>query len=345
MLHLLLIGDLHYKYCKDSSESNVKELTQLHSKLIEICTHLKSQNRLDKIILLGDTLDAHARMHISQHTRASKLIIDLIKIAPIVVLIGNHDRINPREFLTDESPFYLLRLSPDAILADTVMTDEVKGYKMIYVPYVSPGRFIEAIETKVKDWKQYNLIFAHQEFKGSVDNDGFESVEGDEWSIEYPPIYTGHIHQYSKLSNGVTNVGTPYQTRFGECLTKHILLLEIGDTINEVYIDTGIRKKLVRKVNIDDLPNLNVKEFDNQNIYKLVIVCEREEGKKLKKLKLVKELNKRKNVMIKYQYIEKNIVNEISLDRTFDTKDNFFTELESVLADDRQKMWMRKLLN
>lgn len=346
-MHLLLIGDLHFKY---SREVNVDELNQLHKKLVSTALKLKKQNKLDKIILLGDILDSHQKIHISQLTRASRLLSELHDIVPIVVLIGNHDRINPKDFLSEESPFHLMKKWNDCIVADTVQFESIDNFRFIYVPYVEPGRFIEAIETRVKDWRECDLIFAHQEFRGSVDNHGFESSEGDGWSIDFPKVYTGHIHKYSKLSNGVTNVGTPYQTRFGEDYKKHVLLLELKKEndnliINEEYFDTNILKKIIQYFDCNDIDKINPRDYDNSNIYRLVFKCNsRLEVKKLKLKNEIKKLNSKKNVQLKYEVKEEtksfNDLNDIKLEN-----ESFFVELEKIVTDEREKYWLKELLN
>jgi predicted phosphodiesterase len=346
MMNILLIGDLHFKY---SREVNVEELNQLHKKLVSVAAELKNQNRLDKIILLGDILDSHQKIHISQLTRASKLLSDLHDIVPIVVLIGNHDRINPKDFLSEESPFHLMKKWNNTIIADETQFEEINGFKFIYVPYVEPGRFIEAVETKVKDWKEYDLIFGHQEFRGSVDNHGFESSEGDHWSTDYPQVYTGHIHKFSKLSNGVTNVGTPYQTRFGEDFKKHILLLNLKKesnilNIQEEYIDTNILKKIIQYFNPEDIDKIKLKDYDNKNIYRLVFRCNSNlEIKKIKLKNEIKKLNSKKNIQLKFEVKEEvksfNDLNEIKLEN-----ESFFVELEKIIIDEREKYWLKELL-
>lgn len=346
MLRVLLIGDLHFKY---SDKSNHKDTDELTIQLINIA---KSISNLDKIVVLGDTLDAHERIHISQMTRAIKLLEQLVEIAPLVILIGNHDRVNPEEFLTDQSPFYALKKWPNTIVADTVQYEEIKGKRLLYVPYVSPGRFVEAIETKLQssEWKTCNVIFGHQDFKGATDNDGFELPNGDDWYSQWPRVYSGHIHKSHRLDNGVVYVGTPYQTRHGECANKHVMLIELmsgSRDILEHYIPTNVTKKITKKIDISQLDTLTLSEDEKKSNFKLVIMCSSSD-KTVRKHKKIKETAKAvNNFSLKIKYtadIQKSIVEEIDNDECQD-KDLFFIELEKMISSDTKQLEaMRELL-
>lgn len=344
-MKLLLVGDLHFK-SKDAN--NIQDLERLSQFLIETAASIQD---LDRIILLGDTLDHHEKIEIPQLVRATKLIEKLSDISHVILLIGNHDRINPDEFLTELSPFYPLKRWSNVTVVDDVKTDNVNGKKLLYVPYVPKGRFIEAIETKLlrKEWIQYDLIFAHQDFNDCEDNHGFKVSDGDKWSLDYPPVYSGHIHKYQKLVNGVTMVGTPYQTRQGEDIEKHILLLDGG---KEVYIQTNIRKKIKKIVDYSDLSDLVLSDYEMNNQIELVIRCTNSESKTIKKLKKIKELKKLSEADSNFKMkvstkiiIDDNIDKNIETEQVYETKDNFFKELEKIVIDDEAQVnWLYHFL-
>ncbi len=53
------------------------------------------------------------------------------------------------------------------------------------VPYVPPGRFVEALNIIDNEWwKNVNCIFAHQEFYGCKMG-AIESIEGDKWDHSF----------------------------------------------------------------------------------------------------------------------------------------------------------------
>lgn len=340
-MKLLLIGDLHFKY-KD--EANVQDLEILSSFLVKTA---ESINGLTKIIVLGDILDAHERIDLLQLTRSVKLLEKLADVAPLVVIIGNHDRLNAEEFLTDVSPFYSLKRWKDTIVADAPILETINNKRFLYVPYVSKGRFMEAISTT--DWKSADIIFAHQDFAGAIDNHNYEVQDADPWSPDWPPVYSGHIHKHQKLRSGVTYVGTPYQTRYGECLHKHILLLDIGQSIAETYIDTNIRKKIDRHMTFAELKNFKLEEGEKQHLIKIHVKCTSAEAKKVKKMKALVGL---KNVSVKTEYVEEEWseshsegAGESHSESHSDEHSNnsFFQELEK-MVDAKQLFWLKKLL-
>ncbi len=67
------------------------------------------------------------------------------------------------------------------------------------VPYVPPGRFVEALNIIDNEWwKNVNCIFAHQEFYGCKMG-AIESIEGDKWDHSFPLVISGHIHSEQRL--------------------------------------------------------------------------------------------------------------------------------------------------
>ena len=48
----------------------------------------------------------------------------------------------------------------NTIVVDTVITETINGQKFVFVPYVSPGRFEEALNTSKEKWNDAACIFA-----------------------------------------------------------------------------------------------------------------------------------------------------------------------------------------
>ena len=86
-------------------------------------------------------------------------------------------------------------------VVDKPIITKIGEVNIAMCPYVPNGRFVEALSTTIgNDWRNCRMIFAHQEFKGCKMGH-IISTEGDEWSDEYPPIISGHIHDYQKINN------------------------------------------------------------------------------------------------------------------------------------------------
>lgn len=81
MVKVITIGDPHFK------TNNVDEITNFCEKLLE---YVKS-NIPDIIIVLGDILDEHERIHTTSLNMATDFLYKLSKISLTYVIVGNHD--------------------------------------------------------------------------------------------------------------------------------------------------------------------------------------------------------------------------------------------------------------
>ena len=280
-MRILLIGDPHFKinnaYESDQFISEIYKLILPKEESSFRNEKIIKEVKYDKIIILGDILDTHEKIHMRPFCRATEFIINLSTISPTYVLIGNHDRINNSVYLTDEHPFNGLKNKKNIFIIDKVVEDG--GF--LFVPYVPTGRFDEALKTIKFKKNNYKAIFAHQEFQGSIFQD-----QGD-----IPPkdiaIYSGHIHNYRKMGN-VTYVGTPFQHSFYDNPDKFVMELNITDDlshpIEEKKISLNIIKKRIEEINISKLADYKVNE---NYITKLIIKGDR----KLLKAKENKILN------------------------------------------------------
>jgi hypothetical protein len=306
-MRILLIGDPHFKinnaYESDQFISEIYKLILPPEESSFRDEKIKKKNKYDKIIILGDILDTHEKIHMRPFCRATEFIINLSKISPTYVLIGNHDRINNSVFLTDEHPFNGLasERAKNIFIIDKVLEED--GF--LYVPYVPTGRFDEALKTVPSIQKNgfkkenYKVIFAHQEFQGSIFQDQGDIPPKD------IPIYSGHIHNYRKMGN-VTYVGTPFQHSFYDNPDKFVMELNIKDNIDlnktnifnkirEEKITLNIIKKRIEEINISKLADYKVNE---NYMTKLIIKGDR----KLLKAKEHKIL-KHPNITYKLSYL------------------------------------------
>lgn len=248
MLTALVIGDPHFKV------ANVRETEEMSQKIVA----LAKERHPDFIVVLGDILDRHETIHVSPLERATMFLDELRQIAPLYAIIGNHDRPNNSNFLTSEHPFNALKVWPETIIVDKVLMMNIKGHQFIFVPYVPPGRFVEALETldahkgKLEDTLgKTTAIFAHQEFKGAKMG-AVISQDGDDWKLNHPYVISGHIHDFDQPSPNIIYCGTPIQHAFGDRDDKTVswftwnTLLKGQPYIPEHQrIDLGLMKKVI----------------------------------------------------------------------------------------------------
>lgn len=241
-MRILLIGDPHFK----------KDNLDIMSKICQEILQIIDERKPDLVISLGDTLDTHERIYMPCLTAAIKFYTGIAIRCELVVLIGNHDRQNNSDFLSDIHPFVGLKEHPNITIVDTTIWDKQKNF--IYVPYVSCGRFNEAL-SKV-DYHPYQngvinmntkhplFIFPHQEFKHAILGSTLSS-EGDVWSVNLPQVFSGHIHEYQVIP-GVVYVGTFFQQNYGEGSDKGLMMIYLEEKDGKVVMEPDSEDKIPR---------------------------------------------------------------------------------------------------
>lgn len=137
---VLTIGDPHFK------ENNAEQTRAM----VESIINTAREKQPDLIVCLGDILDRHARLHTDPLCDAIGFFKRLKDIAPLRILIGNHDRRNNSDFLSDRHPFTAISDEwSNTLVADKVISETINGHLLIYVPYVPPGRFKESLNLGV----------------------------------------------------------------------------------------------------------------------------------------------------------------------------------------------------
>lgn len=226
----LVIGDVHF------AVKNLQDADALIEKTETAVRRLKP----DFIVCLGDTLDQHESIHVDPLTRSVKFLEMLARHALTFLLIGNHDRRNNSDFMTEIHPFTAMKHCPNIVIVDYATKYEVSnknGSKanFLFVPYVAPGRLYEALdhidlaELGEETWRSPSIdaIFCHQEFYG-VQMGPIKSTAGDVWDVTWPLVISGHIHDYQLLQPNLIYVGTPMQQTFSESPNKAITLFDFN---------------------------------------------------------------------------------------------------------------------
>ncbi len=346
-IKVLCIGDPHFKV------NNIPESDDMVSKLIKITQHIKPKF----IVVLGDILHRHEKIHVSPLMRAEKLIRLLAEISPTFVLIGNHDRPNNSTYMTNEHPFNAMKLWPNTYIVDEKVVDAtIGGFRFLFVPYVFPGLFVSTLEdekTGVKEpLKDTCAIFCHQEFRGAKMG-MIKSQVGDVWVESDPLVISGHIHDYDLLQPNLIYVGTPMQHAFGDKEDKTISLYTFSDkpptptpnqkppTPNQnIWIEERIDLELTKKIIVYLSPEkFHTYEPPSDKLVKIVVKGDDASIKAASKLEKVKELRKRGiNVVFKA-----NKILEV-LDRKGPVlrmryRDRLYTE---ICKDPKQLEWFNK---
>lgn len=241
-MKILCIGDPHFKI------TNLPECDILISSILKLI----EDTIPDLVVIMGDILDTHERLHTICLNKAVKFIRKISKHTKVYVLVGNHDMISHQEFLSENHWMYVLKgISENIVIVDkpysTSFWYEYDNYviKTILCPYVAPGRFIEALKMGklkgtnheqdidniniIQNIDDINIIFAHQEFFNCKFG-AINSTVGDKWNKDYCMVISGHIHNRDLLQENIYYTGSPMQHAFGESYKKSICLLHINES-------------------------------------------------------------------------------------------------------------------
>lgn len=253
---ILVFGDTHFKP-KDFEAGE---------ELIEKGVDVAKQMTPSAIVLLGDTLDSHETAKTVPWKQACTFIESLSQVAPVYVIIGNHDLTNQKQFLTDNHFFNPLKKWENVVIVDKPILASIGGYSIVLCPYVPPGRFEEALDELVPtfdepsfDWRtEASCIFAHQEIEG-VEYNGITSTKGDKWSEEYPPLICGHIHTPFQIGENVFYPGSSRQVDSNEDPNKRIWNVSFDEEgyLEIDKIDLGLKGRLEIEMTCE-----NISDFD-----------------------------------------------------------------------------------
>lgn len=274
---ILCIGDPHFRV------ENITEIEEFIQKLIPL---IKAKTP-DFIVVLGDLLHTHERLHTIALNKAYEFINELRQLAKTFVLVGNHDYIQNQQFLTENHWMNGMKEWENVIIVDKVVY--YNGF--VFSPYVPPGMFEEALRTLTHyDWKSASCIFAHQEFFGCKMG-AIISVDGDKWSEDFPFVVSGHIHSKQQPQSNIYYTGSAMQHAFGECEENIIAVIDFfKDGTHKVdEIDLELKRKRIVYMDMDRIEEFKVREGEKDDI-KISLTGNYDEFKAFKKGEVYKSL-------------------------------------------------------
>jgi hypothetical protein len=201
----------------------------------------------------------------------------------------------------------------------------------IFVPYVFPGRFVEALELITKDWKSYRAIFCHQEFYGCKMG-AITSEIGDKWDIDNPMIISGHIHDKQRIQDNIFYSGSSMQHAFGETHDKTISLCDFDDNITLYGLDLGLTKKKILYMDLDETKEFNIGETKDK--IRITLQTTQQEFKVFRKSKKYKEL-----VNDGVKIVHKNIYVDHK-ENIKEKNDDFHENLLNIIKDENNTYMM-----
>jgi DNA repair exonuclease SbcCD nuclease subunit len=278
--NILFIGDPHFQI------TNLPEVELF----INHITTIAIERNPDIIIIAGDLLHTHERLHTTVLNKAHDFVDAMRNITTTYILVGNHDYTSNTQFLNDNHWMNSMKKWQNVEIIDRVRHVKFGDESFVMVPYVYPGRFAEALDTLNDDslWENADCIFAHQEFQGCKMG-AIVSIDGDKWSDKHPLVVSGHIHSKQRPQPNVYYCGTPMQHAFGESEKNVVAYFEFGDgshTLDEIEMKLP-RKKIVY---LDVAEIDEYKSCDTEDKIRITVSGSYDQFKALKKTKKYKDL-------------------------------------------------------
>lgn len=326
-IKVLFVGDPHFQV------NNIPEVEQFIEKMIE----LAKEKKPDFILIAGDLLHTHERLHTTPLNKAYDFVNSMRQISKTIVLVGNHDMENNQKYLTSEHWMNGMKEWENVTIVDKVIGQNYEDNFFIFMPYVYPGRFQEALNT-YPGWEKADCIFAHQEFFGCKMG-AIISIEGDKWPLEFPNVISGHIHSKQRPQKNIYYSGSSMQHAFGESKHKIIAYLEFGEdkeygTYDLQEIDLKLPGKKIVYLDIEKLEDYKIEEETRDKI-KITVSGVYEQFKSFKKTnKYKKMINQGIKVVFKTKKIE-----QIELDDNNEKnkKTDFTDVLYSLVGEQKNK--------
>lgn len=267
-IRALIIGDIHFK------PKNIREGEIFVKRVLKVV----QKEKPTFVVILGDTLDTHENVKTPAFNLACDFIDELTELSHVYLIIGNHDLINNRQFLTTNHPFNNLKKWKNITVVDKVVHDTFGEYSFTFCPYVEPGKFQDALDTVLASgviWEFTNCIFAHQEFYGCKMG-AITSEIGDKWDEDYPPVISGHIHDEQIVGKNIFYTGSAIQHAFGESSNKRIWLVTFDENSKEITTSQYGSYFNVKKINLKMrgkkiiyLPVDEIEKFGQEKIQKM----------------------------------------------------------------------------
>ena len=279
--NFLVIGDPHIQI------ENTEDVNMALEKILEIIPTLN----LNYVVILGDVLHTHEKINSMSMNKAYEFIDKIRQTTNTIILVGNHDMYCNKEFLNDCHWMNGMKEWDNVTIVDKVVDIEINKNLYIFVPYVYPGKFMQALETRPDlNWKGAQIIFAHQEFFGCKMG-AIISEEGDKWDIKHPYIISGHIHSNQTPQANVYYPGSMLQHAFGESeknIIAHVNIFKNKNTVKE--IDLKLPRKKIVYMDVHDLKTYEPSPEKSNDKLKLTISGNTEEFKSFKKTEKYKKL-------------------------------------------------------
>lgn len=242
----------------------------------------------DILIHCGDLYDNRTSIPIIASYKAEKILIEIAKILPVHLIVGNHDLYN--KGTNDVNSVRLFNYVDNITIHTETTSIDLFGNKLILMPWVEKrSDMIKEITNNPGDY-----LFCHSDLNGclmhlnSVAHRNVDKIDVNEFK-NYKHVFSGHIH-IRQTNKNFSFIGSPYQMDRNDMGDqKGITILDLStDRISFIPNDYSpvFRKIAVRNEDdIDILTNLkNTKDYLDITISNTLLISSRKLRRKLEAL-------------------------------------------------------------
>ena len=211
----------------------------------------------DIIVHLGDLFDNRTIIPINLMNFAMDMIEEISKIAPLHMLVGNHD--SWAKSASEVNTIRPFKYIPNVFVYDQTTRVEYGGHKLLMMPYVHHKK--EQIML-IDDNKDCDYLFCHSDLNGckmhfsSVAHKNLNKIDINDFA-SFKKVFSGHIHIVQRERN-FTFVGSNFQMDRGDMGDQKGILVLDPSTGDEQFIPNKI-SPVFRKIYVnteDDIMNL-----------------------------------------------------------------------------------------
>ena len=242
----------------------------------------------DILIHCGDLYDNRTSIPIIASYKAEKILVELSKIIPIHLIVGNHDLFNKGS--NDINSVRLFNYMENIHVYTKTETIEVFDKKLVLIPWVEKRLdLIKEIKNNPGDY-----LFCHSDLNGckmqlnSVAHRNPDKIDIGEFS-KYKHVFSGHIHLVQSNKN-FTFVGAPYQMDRNDMNDqKGITILDLVsgkiDFVPNTYSPVFKKLPILKEDDIDNLDRfIGSKDYIDLVISNNLLISNRKLRRKLETL-------------------------------------------------------------
>lgn len=249
MYKTLIIGDPH------------AELTSLEemSRLVDFIAEKGKEKQVDEFIFLGDLFHTHSVIHLPILEFWKKAFDKLTQIAPVLTLVGNHDKSGIKGSNANSMMLY------DNV---TVVEDHLVKNNIFFVGYMADYQaFIDLCNANKNT---HSTVICHQTFDGSKYENGFYAKDGiDQNLIPQMNVISGHIHTPQQLGKVIYPGAPRWRTISDANIDRYVGYFEFNEKgwpckVDKFPTDT-ICSPIYHYKDLEDSPLIYIDEEKTKN--------------------------------------------------------------------------------